>query len=164
MKCASTFGQSLSRVETPPFNDRERNSDTCVVFSMCSFFKLKIRGNLKLEKPADFSAALPARRLCDTSLIAGAAHEMLSGQTRVLSHRGYSDNCQLFPVQITTILHALSSQLSVSVTLIHDVENALQAGYVALKTAGVCRGVACGVCVGGGGGGGGGNTPPFLLN
>ena len=63
---------------------------------------------------------------------------MLSGQnTRVLLQRGCSNNCGLFPVQITTTLHVLSSQLSVSVTRINGVENTLRAGYVAHKTAGV---------------------------
>ena len=36
---------SLSRMETPLFNDREGNSETCVVFSICSFSRLEIRGN-----------------------------------------------------------------------------------------------------------------------
>ena len=40
-------------------------------------------------------------------------------RSRVLSQRGCSANCQFLRVQITTTLHVLSSQLSVSVTHIH---------------------------------------------
>ena len=37
-------------------------------------------------------------------------------------------------LQIATTLHVLLSQLSVSVTRIHNVEDSLRAGYVAHKT------------------------------
>ena len=47
--------------------------------------------------------------------------------SRVLSQRGCSANCQFLRVQITTTLHVLSPQLSVSVTHIHVAQKTARA-------------------------------------